>query len=127
MRPEANHQARQSTPALLTIPRRVLVAALLRSFLSVLVVVTIYFVIPLDHLCIVVRQSFAMRRLTSVKQLGRVTNQAPDELTGSESLNLIRDAISHLFPCLGRRTDSAARHEINSPYPSRRASHAEAR
>jgi voltage-gated potassium channel len=50
MRPEANHQARHSTPALPTIPRRVLVAALLRSFLSVLVVVTIYFLIPLGHL-----------------------------------------------------------------------------
>jgi hypothetical protein len=50
MTSETNTQARHTTPALPAIPRRVLIAALLRAFLSVLVVVTIYFLIPLDHL-----------------------------------------------------------------------------
>ena len=50
MTSETNHQARHTTPALPAIPRRVLIAALLRAFLSVLVMVTIYFLIPLDHL-----------------------------------------------------------------------------
>ena len=50
MTSEANHQARHTTPALPAIPRRILVAALLRASLSALLVVTIYFLIPLDHL-----------------------------------------------------------------------------
>jgi voltage-gated potassium channel len=50
MRSETHHQARHAIPALPAVPRRVLIAALLRVFLSVLLVVTIYFLIPLDHL-----------------------------------------------------------------------------
>jgi len=46
----ADNQARHRKPTVRAVPRRVLVAALLRALLSVLVVVTIYFLIPLDHL-----------------------------------------------------------------------------
>ena len=50
MTSETDHQARHTSPALPAIPRRVLIRALLRALLSVVVVVTIYFLIPLDHL-----------------------------------------------------------------------------